>query len=111
MGNQRHHLLARVNMGGPPWEQAPVWREQNPSLRGELQDTGAGDHRRKRLSRAAQQHAGILERPAAHAGAEPADGVPRENHWIQKGEDSRLFYAEVATWLDAGSRRQTEGRR
>ena len=25
---------------------------------------------------------------------------PEENHWIQRGEDSRLFYAEVAAWLD-----------
>jgi dipeptidyl aminopeptidase/acylaminoacyl peptidase len=24
---------------------------------------------------------------------------PNENHWIQKGEDSRLFYAEVSDWL------------
>ena len=25
---------------------------------------------------------------------------PDENHWILKGEDSRLFYAEIAAWLD-----------
>ena len=24
---------------------------------------------------------------------------PDENHWILKGEDSRLFYAEIAAWL------------
>jgi dipeptidyl aminopeptidase/acylaminoacyl peptidase len=24
---------------------------------------------------------------------------PDENHWILKGENSRVFYAEVADWL------------
>ena len=24
---------------------------------------------------------------------------PDENHWIQKGENSRLFYSELAAWL------------
>jgi dipeptidyl aminopeptidase/acylaminoacyl peptidase len=24
---------------------------------------------------------------------------PDENHWILKGENSRVFYAEIAAWL------------
>ena len=25
---------------------------------------------------------------------------PEENHWIQKGENSRFFYKELHAWLD-----------
>jgi dipeptidyl aminopeptidase/acylaminoacyl peptidase len=25
---------------------------------------------------------------------------PEENHWVLKGEDSRLFYSEIAAWLE-----------
>ena len=66
-----------VNMGGPPWKQgAGVARAESDPLRRQVPHAGAGDHRRERFPRAAQQLAGVLERPAAHAGAEPADRVP-----------------------------------
>ena len=66
-----------VNMGGPPWKQGAVWRDQNPiRLADKFPHAGAGDHRRKRFPRAAQQLARILERAAAHEGAEPAHRLP-----------------------------------
>ena len=67
-----------VNLGGPPWEQgARVARAESDPLRREVPYAGAGHGRRKRLPRAAQQLARILERAAAHAGAEPAHRVSR----------------------------------
>jgi dipeptidyl aminopeptidase/acylaminoacyl peptidase len=64
-----------VNMGGPPWEQGAVWREQNPI----------------RLAASALQRMQVPSRLVV---------FPEENHWIQKGEDSRVFYAEIAAWLE-----------
>jgi dipeptidyl aminopeptidase/acylaminoacyl peptidase len=90
-----------VNMGGPPWEQAPVWRDQNPirfaaKFRTPVLVTVGDNDFRVPLNNSLEYWA-ALQRMRV-----PSRLVvfPDENHWIQKGEDSRLFYAEVAAWLD-----------
>ena len=90
-----------VNMGGPPWEQASVWREQNPIRFAAkfhtpvLVTVGENDFRVP-LNNTLEYWA-ALQRMRV-----PSRLIvfPEENHWIQKGEDSRLFYAEIAAWLD-----------
>jgi dipeptidyl aminopeptidase/acylaminoacyl peptidase len=90
-----------ANMGGPPWEQASVWREQNPIRFAAkfqtpvLVTVGENDYRVP-LNNALEYWA-ALQRMRV-----PSRLIvfPDENHWIQKGEDSRLFYAEIAAWLD-----------
>ena len=78
VGNERHHLLAREEHGRPAvaagrgLEQA----ESDP-LRAEVEDAGAGDGRRARLPRAAEQHAGILVGAPAPEDREPPAGVSR----------------------------------
>jgi dipeptidyl aminopeptidase/acylaminoacyl peptidase len=89
-----------VNMGGPPWEQGAVWREQNPirfAARFKtpvLVTIGENDYRVPLNN--ALEYWSALQRMKV-----PSRLIvfPDENHWIQKGEDSRLFYAEVADWL------------
>jgi dipeptidyl aminopeptidase/acylaminoacyl peptidase len=89
-----------VNMGGPPWQQAAVWREQNPiRMAGNfrtpvLVTIGENDYRVPINN--ALEYWSALQRMKV-----PSRLIvfPEENHWIQKGEDSRLFYAEVAAWL------------
>jgi len=90
-----------VNLGGPPWEQGSAWREQNP------------------IRYAAKFHTPVLVTVGENDFRVPLNNsleywsalqrmqVPSrliifsdENHWIQKGEDSRLFYTEVAAWLE-----------
>jgi dipeptidyl aminopeptidase/acylaminoacyl peptidase len=89
-----------VNMGGPPWEQAPVWRDQNPIRFAAkfqtpvLVTVGENDFRVPINN--TLEYWSALQRMQV-----PSRLVvfPDANHWIQKGEDSRLFYAEVANWL------------
>jgi dipeptidyl aminopeptidase/acylaminoacyl peptidase len=89
-----------VNMGGPPWEQAPGWREQNPirlaaNFRTPVLVTfGENDYR-------VPINNGLEYWSALKRMQVPSRLIvfPEENHWIQKGENSRLFYAEVAAWL------------
>jgi dipeptidyl aminopeptidase/acylaminoacyl peptidase len=89
-----------VNMGGPPWEQGAVWREQNPiRLAARFQTPvlvtiGENDYRVPLNN--ALEYWSALQRMKV-----PSRLVvfPEENHWIQKGEDSRVFYSEVAGWL------------
>ena len=89
-----------VNLGGPPWEQAPVWREQNPIRYAARFSTpvlvtiGENDFRVPLNN--TLEYWSALQRMQV-----PSRLVvfPDENHWIQKGEDSRLFYAEIAAWL------------
>jgi dipeptidyl aminopeptidase/acylaminoacyl peptidase len=89
-----------VNMGGPPWEQGSVWREQNPIRYAAkfktpvLVTVGESDFRvpiNNTLEYwAALQRMRVPSRLIV---------FPDANHWIQKGEDSRLFYTEIANWL------------
>lgn len=89
-----------VNMGGPPWEQAPVWREQNPirfAARFKtpvLVTVGEIDFRVPINN--TLEYWSALQRMQV-----PSRLIvfPDANHWILKGEDSRLFYTEIANWL------------
>jgi dipeptidyl aminopeptidase/acylaminoacyl peptidase len=89
-----------VNMGGPPWEQAAVWREQNPirfAARFKtpvLVTIGEADYRVPINN--TLEYWSALQRMRV-----PSRLVvfPDANHWIQKGEDSRLFYEEIANWV------------
>jgi dipeptidyl aminopeptidase/acylaminoacyl peptidase len=89
-----------VNMGGPPWEGAPGWREQNPIRLAAnfrtpvLVTVGEGDFRVPINN--SIEYWSALQRMRV-----PSRLVvfPDANHWVLKGEDSRLFYSEVANWL------------
>jgi dipeptidyl aminopeptidase/acylaminoacyl peptidase len=89
-----------VNLGGPPWEQANTWREQNPIRRAAkfrtpvLVTVGENDFRVPLNN--SLEYWSALQRMQV-----PSRLIvfPNENHWILKGEDSRLFYAEIAAWL------------
>ena len=90
-----------INMGGPPWEQGPVWREQNPirlaaQFRTPVLVTVGENDFRVPLNNSLEYWS-ALQRMRV-----PSRLIvfPEENHWVLKGEDSRLFYTEVAAWLD-----------
>jgi dipeptidyl aminopeptidase/acylaminoacyl peptidase len=89
-----------INMGGPPWEQGAVWREQNPirlaaNFRTPVLVTVGENDFRVPLNNALEYWSALQRMQV------PSRLIvfPDENHWIQKGEDSRLFYAEIAAWL------------
>ena len=89
-----------VNLGGPPWEQAAVWREQNPiryaaKFRTPVLVTVGENDFRVPLNNTLEYWSALQRMQV------PSRLIvfPDENHWIQKGEDSRLFYAEIAAWL------------
>lgn len=90
-----------VNLGGPPWEQAAAWRDQNPiryaaKFRTPVLVTVGENDFRVPLNNSLEYWAALQRMQV------PSRLIvfPEENHWIQKGEDSRLFYTEVAAWLD-----------
>jgi dipeptidyl aminopeptidase/acylaminoacyl peptidase len=90
-----------INMGGPPWEQGAVWREQNPiryaaKFRTPVLVTVGENDFRVPLNNSLEYWS-ALQRMRV-----PSRLIvfPDENHWILKGEDSRLFYSEIAAWLD-----------
>ena len=89
-----------INNGGPVWEQGPVWRTQNPIRY-------AADFRTPTLVTVGEQdfrvplnnsleYWTVLQRRQI-----PSRLVvfPDENHWVLKGENSRLFYQEIHAWL------------
>jgi dipeptidyl aminopeptidase/acylaminoacyl peptidase len=89
-----------VNLGGPPWEQGSVWREQNPirfaaKFRTPVLVTVGENDFRVPLNNALEYWS-ALQRMQVQS---RLIVFPEENHWIQKGEDSRLFYAEISAWL------------
>ncbi len=89
-----------VNLGGPPWEQSAPWREQNPIRLAKnfrtptLVTIGENDYRVPLNN--SLEYWSALQRMSV-----PSRLVvfPEENHWIQKGENSRIFYREVHAWL------------
>jgi dipeptidyl aminopeptidase/acylaminoacyl peptidase len=89
-----------VNLGGPPWEQAAVWREQNPIRHAAQFRTPAlvtvGENDFRVPLNNSLEYWSALQRMQV-----PSRLIvfPDENHWILKGEDSRLFYSEIAAWL------------
>jgi dipeptidyl aminopeptidase/acylaminoacyl peptidase len=90
-----------INNGGPPWEQGPVWREQNPiRFAGKFQTPtlvtiGENDFRVPLNN--SLEYWSALQRMRV-----PSRLVvfPDENHWVLKGENSKLFYTELTQWLD-----------
>jgi dipeptidyl aminopeptidase/acylaminoacyl peptidase len=89
-----------INNGGPVWEQGPVWREQNPiryaaRFRTPTLVTVGEQDFRVPLNNSLEYWT-VLQRQQV-----PSRLVvfPEENHWVLKGEDSRLFYREVQDWL------------
>ena len=89
-----------VNNGGPVWEQGRVWREQNPirfakNFRTPILLTVGENDFRVPLNQTLENWS-VLQRLQI-----PSRLIvfPDENHWIQKGENSRFFYKEVHAWL------------
>lgn len=89
-----------VSNGGPVWEQAAIWREQNPIRFAKnfrtpiLLSVGENDFRVP-LNQTLENWS-VLQRLRV-----PSKLIvwPEENHWILKGEDSRYWYKEVYAWL------------
>lgn len=89
-----------ANMGGPPWEQLPVWSEQNPIRYAAKFQTptlvtiGELDYRVPLNN--SIEYWSALQRQQVESRLVV---FPDENHWILKGENSRFFYAEIESWL------------
>ena len=90
-----HHR--ELMMGGPFWEKPDAWRDQSPVAYAKsfrtpmLLSVGENDYRVP-VNNTLEMYA-VLSRMKV-----PARLLvwPDENHWIQKGENSRVFYREVA---------------
>ena len=88
------------NVGGPPWEDHPLWKTQSPMRRAAnlhtpvLVSVGERDFRVPMNN--ALEFWTALQRQQI-----PSQLIiwPDENHWILRGEDSRFFYKEVAAWF------------
>ena len=95
-------------MSGPFWEKPQAWLDQSPSTYAKnfqtpmLLTIGENDHRVP-LNNVLEMWS-LLQRQRV-----PSRLLvwPDENHWILKGENSRVFYREVhqwlARWLGAGA--------
>ncbi len=96
-----------VNSGGPVWSKdIAVWREQSPVMQAGNHAKGTGfvtpimitvgelDYRvpinNSLMNFATQQRLGVPSKLVV---------FPDENHWVQKGENSRFFYSELQAWL------------
>jgi len=88
------------NVGGPPWEDHPIWRTQSPMRFAKnlhtpvLVSVGERDYRVPMNN--ALEFWTALQRQQI-----PSRLIiwPDENHWILKGENSRFFYREVGAWF------------
>jgi len=88
------------SVGGPPWEDHPLWRTQSPMRKAAhlhtpvLVSVGERDFRVPMNN--ALEFWTALQRQQI-----PSKLIiwPDENHWILRGEDSRFFYKEVAAWF------------
>lgn len=89
-----------VNVGGPPWEGHPLWRDQSPiTYAGEwetpmLVTAGALDYRVP-LNNTLELWT-VLQRRQIESRLLV---YPEENHWIMSGYNSRHFYGELGDWL------------
>lgn len=89
-----------VNNGGPVWEQGVIWREQNPIRRAAafatptLVTVGEQDFRVPLNN--SLEYWSVLQRRQI-----PSRLIvfPEENHWVLRGENSRLFFTEMHAWL------------
>lgn len=101
-----------LGAGGPPWEQGPVWRTQNPiryaaNFKTPILLTIGENDFRVPLNQTIENWS-VLQRMKV-----PSRLVvfPDENHWVLKGENSRYHLEEMLAWLkkylgtEAGARR------
>jgi len=85
---------------GPPWGDSKVWRDQSPLTYGasfktpQLVSVGEKDYR-------VPLNETLMQWSALQRMQVPSRLLvwPEENHWILNGENSRLWYKEVADWL------------
>jgi dipeptidyl aminopeptidase/acylaminoacyl peptidase len=90
-----------VMIGSPPWAGDPLWRTQSPLAH-------AGDFATPMLLSVGERDFRVpLNNTLEMWTALQRQRVPSRllvfpdaNHWITKAEDSRLWYGEVAAWLD-----------
>lgn len=89
-----------LEVGGPSWENNPIWREQSPiTYAGNFKTPillSVGEHDfRVPMNNTLEMYA-ALQRMRV-----PAKLLiwPEENHWITNGEDSRFFYNAVWDWI------------
>lgn len=88
------------NLGGPPWDDRPVWRDQSPFWRSTRLKTpilvtfGEKDFRVPYNN--GLEFWTVLQRQQVESRLVI---FPDENHLILKGENSRYFYQEVQGWL------------
>ena len=86
--------------GGPVWKQGAVWRTQNPARLAPnfktpvLVSVGENDFRVP-LNQSLEYWSYLkrLQIPSKLI------VFPEENHWIQKGENSKFYYQELHAWL------------
>ena len=89
-----------IMMGGPFWEKTQAWLDQSPSTYAKdfktpmLLSVGENDFRVP-LNNTLEMWS-LLQRQRV---ASRLLVWPDENHWILKGENSRVFYREVQDWL------------
>jgi dipeptidyl aminopeptidase/acylaminoacyl peptidase len=89
-----------IMIGGPPWDDDPLWREQSPITRAAhfktpiMLSVGEKDFRVP-LSNTLEMW-NVLQRQQV-----PSRLLywPDENHWILKPENSRRFFDEVHAWV------------
>jgi dipeptidyl aminopeptidase/acylaminoacyl peptidase len=89
-----------VNVGGPPWGGSSLWRTQSPFTYAAKFQTpvlvtiGEKDYRVPLNN--TLEYWTVLQRQQV-----PSRLVvfPTENHWVLSGENSRVFYREIADWL------------
>jgi dipeptidyl aminopeptidase/acylaminoacyl peptidase len=89
-----------VMAGGPPWELAKTWSEQNPIRLAKnfrtpvLVTVGELDYRVP-LNNTLEYWAALKRMKV------PSKLIifPEENHWILRAENSKFFYQEVHDWL------------
>jgi dipeptidyl aminopeptidase/acylaminoacyl peptidase len=88
------------NVGGPPWENNPLWRSQSPMRRAASLHTpvlvSVGERDFRVPMNNALEFWTALQRQRI-----PSKLIvwPTENHWILNGENSRFFYREVHGWI------------
>lgn len=88
------------NVGGPPWENNPLWRTQSPMRRAASLHTpvlvSVGERDFRVPMNNALEFWTALQRQNI-----PSRLIvwPTENHWILNGENSRFFYREVHGWI------------
>jgi dipeptidyl aminopeptidase/acylaminoacyl peptidase len=93
-----HHR--ELLMGAPFWEKPEAWRDQSPTNYARsfrtpmLLSIGENDYRVP-LNNTLEMYA-VLQRMKVEARLLV---WPDENHWILKGENSRVFYRELHAWL------------